>query len=59
MAKACMGYCRGNVISLQVAEGTKPPGLTMTSGIVRENIEGSSAEAFRQSNDVWVVFRRG
>lgn len=59
MAKACMGYGRGNVISLQVAEGAKPPGLTMTSGIVRKNIEGASADTFGQSNDVRMVLRRG
>jgi hypothetical protein len=59
MAKACMGYGRGYVISLQVAEGAKAPGLTMTSGIVRKNIEGASADAFGQSNDVRMVLRRG
>ena len=59
MTDACMGYSRGNVISLQVAEGTKPSLLTMSSSIVRKNIERSRPEEFGQRDDVRVILRRG
>src|SRR5258708_266700 len=59
MTDTCMGDSRGNVISLQDAEGTKPSRLTMSSSVVRKNIEGSRPEAFGQRDDMRVIFRRG
>lgn len=59
MTTACVGYSRGHVISLQVAESTKASGRTMSSSIVRKNIEGSSPDAFGQPNDVRMILRRG
>jgi hypothetical protein len=55
MTSARKGDGRGHVISLQIAEGAKPFGLTMSSSIVRENIEGSSPDAFGQRDDVGVI----
>lgn len=59
MTTTCIGDGRGNVISLQIAEGTKTSGLTMSSSIVRENIERSSPHAFGQPDDVGVILGRG
>src|ERR1700722_9421226 len=59
MNTARMDHSRGNVIALQLAEGTKPSGLTVSSGIVRKNIEGSGPDAFGQPNDVRMILRGG
>ncbi len=59
MTTSCLDYSRRNVIALQVAEGTKPSGLTMSTSIVRKNVEGSSPDALGQPDDVWVILRRG